>query len=216
MTDDLADAPVTVSTADGVGLEATWSGRPDAEMVAVLTHPHPRFGGDMHNVVPATLARTLPGHGVATLRFNFRGTGRSSGRHGDGEAEIGDVRAAVDLAAATFADRAVAAVGYSFGADVLLALDHPVLVGVIAVAPPLAVLPEPTLAAPRGNAPTLLLSPTHDQFRAYDDAVAIAGGWPDTSVQQLPGTDHFLAGAMGRVEDLVAEFLAGLVRGMTR
>jgi hypothetical protein len=164
----------------------------------------------MHNIVPATLSRSLPEHGIATLRFNFRGTGRSTGVHGDGEAEIADVRAAVDAAARRVADRPVVAVGYSFGADVLLALDDDRLRAVVAVAPPLAVLPPDRLAKPRGSAPTLLLSAVHDQFRSFDDATALTATWPATTHQPIAGADHFLAGAVGRVTDAVVDFLAGV------
>ncbi len=121
MADDRRSAPATLDTSDGEHLEARWSGDDDARSVAVLTHPHPRFGGDMDNLVPATLARVLPEHGIATVRFNFRGTGRSTGQHGDGVAEIEDVRAAVGAATEQFPGVPVVAVGYSFGADHFLA-----------------------------------------------------------------------------------------------
>lgn len=208
MTDDLRTAPTTLDTDDGATLEAQWSGSADARMVAVLTHPHPRFGGDMENIVPAGLARALPEHGIATVRFNFRGTGGSTGAHGDGEAEIGDVRAAVGAAAAVFPERPVVAVGYSFGADVLLALDDDRLRAVVAVAPPLGVLPVERMAAPRGGAPTLLLSAEHDQFQPFEDARILTEAWSDTSHRPIAGADHFLAGAVGRVTDAVVDFLA--------
>ena len=60
MTDDLDTAPTTVPTDDGELLGGTVVGdRPTRSAVAVVTHPHPRFGGDMHNLVVATLARGL-------------------------------------------------------------------------------------------------------------------------------------------------------------
>ncbi len=204
MADDLV---TELSTDDGELLEAMWSGPAGARMVAVLTHPHPAYGGDMHNLVPATLARVLPEHGIATVRFNFRGTGSSTGAHGGGEAEVADVRAAVDAAVAGFPDVPVVAVGYSFGADVLLALDDPRLAAVVAVAPPLAVLPLERLLAPRGGAPTLLLAGEHDQFRSFDDASVVTATWPDTTLAPVAGADHFLAGAMSRVTDAVVDFL---------
>lgn len=207
MTDDLGHLPATLETDDGVKLETSWSGDDAARMIAVLTHPHPRFGGDMHNIVPATLSRALPEHGIATLRFNFRGTGRSTGTHGNGEAEIADVQAAVGAAAAAFPDLPVVAVGYSFGADVLLASDDDRLRAIVAVAPPLAVLPEDRLAAPRGDAPTLVLSAEHDQFRPFRDASTVTAAWPDTTHEMISGADHFLAGAVGRVTDAVVDFL---------
>jgi alpha/beta superfamily hydrolase len=213
MTDDPVAGPDTFETDDGETLESAWSGTTDARAVAVLTHPHPRYGGDMHNIVPVTLSRVLPEHGIATVRFNFRGTGRSTGTHGGGQAEAADVRAAVDVAAATFEGRPVVAVGYSFGADVLLAVEHRALRAVVAVAPPLAVLPVEQLRSCRGTAPTLVLAAEHDQFRPADDAGVLVAQWPGTRFGAIAGADHFLAGATGRVADAVVEFVEPLITG---
>lgn len=207
MANDPTAGPTTLVTADGERLEAAWSGPPDPCAIVVLTHPHPRHGGDMHNVVPATLARTLPDHGLATVRINFRAVGGSTGTHGNGVTEMEDVLAAVDAAVAHLPGFPVAAVGYSFGADVLLAVDDHRLHAVVAVAPPLSILPVEQLRAPRGPVPTLLLSPEHDQFRTADDVATTVADWPATATGTITGTDHFLAGAMGRVEAAVVEFL---------
>lgn len=213
MTDDPTSAvarPPTIGTEDGERLEVAWSGPADPDLVVVLTHPHPQYGGDMHNLVPATLARVLPEQGHATVRVNFRGTGSSTGTHGGGEAEISDVRAAVDAAAETHPTATVAAVGYSFGADVLLAVDDPRLAAVVAVAPPLAVLDIARLRNPRGACPTLVLAAEHDQFRPFADARTAVAEWPATDVEPIDGTDHFLAGASNRVADAVVTFLADI------
>ena len=212
MTDDRAIRPDILETQDGERLEAAWSGSPDADAVAVLTHPHPRFGGDMHNAVPAGLARALPDHGIATLRFNFRGTGGSTGSHGGGDAEIGDVRAAVDAAVRSRPGVDVVAIGYSFGADVLLALDDPRLRAVVAIAPPLSTLSAKQFAEARGSVPTLVLAAQHDQFRAADEAEAMVAEWPQTTFFALAGADHHLAGMADRVHDRVLGFLRPILR----
>lgn len=207
MTDDLESLPDTIATTDNETLEATWAAGDEPRAVAVLTHPHPLHGGDMHNIVPAALARALPEHAIATLRFNFRGVGASSGKHGGGVDEIADVVAAVDAATAAFPGVAVIGVGYSFGADVLLATPRTPLVAVVAVAPPLAILPLEQMHAARGDSPTVVLSPEHDQFRPAADARAATVDWPDTSVTTIPGADHFLAGATSFVVDQVVGFV---------
>ncbi|MDZ7673611.1 MAG: alpha/beta fold hydrolase [Acidimicrobiales bacterium] len=201
-----ASRPTRLATADAVVLEAAWSGPIEPRAVAVLTHPHPAYGGDMHNLVPASLARSLPEHDIATLRVNFRGVASSTGAHGDGRAEIADIEAALDAAAAD-GGAPVVGIGYSYGADVLLATGHAALRAVVAVAPPLAVLPADELAAHRGAAPTLVLSAEHDQFRPPDDAAAIAGTWPATTLGAIEGADHFLAGAADRVVERTVTFL---------
>ena len=212
MTHDRAGRPEILETEDGERLGARWSGPEDATSVAVLTHPHPRFGGDMHNVVPASLARELPAHGVATLRFGFRGVAGSTGEHSGGDAEVLDVRAAIAAARSSGPDVTVVAVGYSFGADVLLAVDDPALRAVVAVAPPLSALSLQQLERPRRSIPTLVLTPQHDQFRAPEQAQALVDAWPGTSFRVLAGTDHFLAGATGRLTEQVVDFLRPILR----
>ena len=212
MTDDPADRTEWLETDDGERLEAAWSGPAEPEAVAVLTHPHPRFGGDMDNIVPATLARRLPDHGIATLRFNFRGTGRSSGTHGGGSDEVADVRAAVDAAYQAHPGVPLVGVGYSFGADVLLASDVARrLAGVVAVAPPLAVVTAAELGRNRGGTPTLVLVAQHDQFRDAAEAEALVADWPDTTVHVLAGADHFMAGQTDEIVDRTVGFLRPLL-----
>ncbi len=211
MTDDPALRPDHVTTSDGERIEVAWSVGESTRCVAVLTHPHPLYGGDMDNIVPSSLARALPAHGVATIRANFRGVGGSSGSHGGGADEVADVEAAIGAAAAAFPDVPVIGVGYSFGADVLLAVEDAGLAAVVAVAPPLALLPIERLAAARGTSETLLLSPAHDQFRPASEATTATADWPETAVVEVPGADHFMAGATSFVADRVVEVVDRLV-----
>ena len=80
------------------GSEVTLEGRllPGAAGPGVvITHPHPRFGGSMNNNVVYAAERAFHSRGWATLCFNFRGVGRSTGSYGGGEAEVADVAAAL-------------------------------------------------------------------------------------------------------------------------
>src|SRR6202030_4737792 len=65
-------------------------------MAAVVCHPHPLFGGTMHNKVVYHVAKTLHRYGLAVLRFNFRGVGLSEGAYDHGRGETADARAALD------------------------------------------------------------------------------------------------------------------------
>jgi alpha/beta superfamily hydrolase len=90
-----------------------------ATRVAVVLHPHPLYGGTMHNPVVFQAARALHESGFATVRINFRGVGESTGRHDQGRGEVDDARAALDfLLAEQSGAREVWVVGYSFGAAV--------------------------------------------------------------------------------------------------
>ena len=85
-------------------------------MAAVVCHPHPLYGGTMHNKVTFRLAQALVDRGIPTLRFNFRGVGRSTGRFDEGYGEREDVRAALDAVALRFPGAALCLGGVSFGA----------------------------------------------------------------------------------------------------
>src|ERR1700682_4848778 len=83
-------------------LEALLWGVPQNErdapppLAAVVCHPHPLFGGTMHNKVVYQVAKTLHRFALPVLRFNFRGAGASEGRHDEGRGELADVKAALD------------------------------------------------------------------------------------------------------------------------
>lgn len=203
-------APSRVTTADGVDIELAWSPAAEPRAAAVVTHPHPLMGGDMHNPVPAGVARGLAGAGVTAVRLSFRGAGGSGGEHGGGEAERADVAAAVDALVDALPGVPVVGVGYSFGADVLLGTEHPALAGVVAVAPPLRVLPAEAMGALRGGTPTLVLTPAHDQFCSPEQARLVTSSWPMTTVEEVAGSDHFLAGGVQRVVDRVVRFVDDL------
>src|SRR5215813_5157104 len=71
-------------------------GAPDATHAALVCHPHPLYGGTMHNKVVYHAMKALSGFGFPVLRFNFRGAGLSDGEHDKGQGEQADVRAALD------------------------------------------------------------------------------------------------------------------------
>jgi alpha/beta superfamily hydrolase len=90
----------------------------DPKFVAVVCHPHPLFGGTMHNKVVFQAAKALHQHGATVLRFNFRGVGQSEGTYDRGQGEQGDVRAAIDYLTGEFPNRPIRVAGFSFGSSV--------------------------------------------------------------------------------------------------
>ena len=87
----------------------------DPRFAAVVCHPHPLFGGTLHNKVVYQAAKALDAHQGAVLRFNFRGTGLSEGKHDQGIGEREDVRAALDFLSAEFSGKPLLLAGFSFG-----------------------------------------------------------------------------------------------------
>jgi alpha/beta superfamily hydrolase len=81
----------------------------------VVAHPHPQYGGDMHNNVVHALCRAVNSVGAAALRFNFRGVGASEGSFDNGVGEQRDVAGALEyLRALPEITARIALVGYSF------------------------------------------------------------------------------------------------------
>jgi len=90
--------------------------------VAVVCHPHPLYGGTMHNKVVYRMARGLRRAGAVVLRFNFRGVNLSEGRHDRGEGEQDDARAALELLRSRYPHLPFSLAGFSFGSRVVLRL----------------------------------------------------------------------------------------------
>jgi alpha/beta superfamily hydrolase len=195
-----------LTTSDGVELEAELEIPDGAIAVAVIAHPHPLYGGSMRDGMPAALFEHLPTQGIAALRFSFRGVEGSGGVHGHGVDERHDVAAAIEAAP----DLPVVACGYSFGADISLAVDSPRLRGWCGIAPPLGVVPPEEMVAAHDPRPKLLLVPEQDQYDPPERARTITEAWTSTTVEVVATTDHFLGGAMGRIAEAVTAFVRSL------
>lgn len=195
---------LTLHTTDGLTLAAEMVGSDDAtpNALMVLCHPHPQYGGNMHATVIDELFRQLPAHGVACLRFNFRGVPGSQGEHDGGVGERLDVVAAIDALGDRWPEVPLTVGGWSFGADVSLAVAHPRHRGWFCVAPPLAVVRVADMVAPDDSRPKMLAIPEHDQYNPPAKAKATTESWRNTSQWVVPHTDHFLAGGLARVTEL--------------
>ncbi len=100
------------------------TGKPGATHAALVCHPHPLYGGTMHNKVVFHAMKALNGLGFPALRFNFRGAGRSEGKHEEGRGEREDVCAALDWLDREF-HLPIVFTGFSFGASVGLRASCP-------------------------------------------------------------------------------------------
>jgi alpha/beta superfamily hydrolase len=185
-------------------LEAIHQGK-DRDRVALVLHPHPLYGGTMHNPVVYAAAHGLDDAGFETLRINFRGVGESTGRHDGGRGEVEDARVALDflLAGRSEPPREVLLAGYSFGAAVALRLAHvdPRVTRVIAIATPATLVDEAALSATRYG--RIFVHGEHDDLAPLDRLRERLGG-SDASdpILTLP-TDHFFSGESDRLRELV-------------
>ena len=183
-------------------------------MSAVVCHPHPLYGGTMHNKVVYRLARGLRRSGIVVLRFNFRGVGSSEGEHGHLEGEIEDARAALAWLRERYPALPYALAGFSFGSRVITRL------GCVATgASFLMAAGFPTRwSSPdyleHCTAPKIFIQSTNDQFgpRAELEAMYQRFAAPK-ELHWIEATDHFFAGGLDALEERVkssAEQIAGL------
>ena len=196
-------------------LEGLLGRRPGAEGV-VVTHPHPLYGGDMHNDVVEALVDAYARAGFTTLRFNFRGTGGSEGRFENGEGETEDVRHAAALLAAS-GSSAIHLAGYSFGTWVnARALDRmPEIRDVVMVSPPVDFMDFSFLGLePRIG---LVVTGERDEIAGASHVEALVPRWnPKATFRVIPGADHFYHGRTGALRAVLEEHLAapgGLATG---
>ncbi len=162
----------------------------------------------MDNNVVWALAEAADRSGCGWLRFNFRGVGRSAGRFDDGRGEADDVRHALSFLAGQGVTDVVLA-GYSFGAWVAAGVDDPDPrpTATILVAPPEGFL---AMARPQNFvSPMLVIAGDGDQFCPRPLLDNLVTRLPEPHrLEVLAGVDHFMAGAEGRIIDLVTEFLS--------
>lgn len=200
---------LTLSAGDGVTLEACLAAPPGVTHGVVICHPHPLYGGDMDSPVVVRIRDACLTHGLATLRFNFRGVGGSSGTHGGGRGEQEDLRAALSALADTTGARALAVAGYSFGAWVAAVVGgrEAGVGGLLLVAPPLAY--DFTCLADR-RVPALAVGGTEDPYCPAAELERLAARFPWVRLALIDGADHFFFGTLdqlGRAVDAWARRL---------
>src|SRR5688500_8462497 len=189
------------------------AGSPDPVRAAVLSHPHPRFGGTMHNKVVFRAAKAFERLGYPTLRFNFRSVGRSAGTFDDGIGEADDVRAALDWMAGEHPSLPLVHCGFSFGNAIgtPAAAAHPRVDCLVC-------LGTPTRSATRGlrferlaraTQPKLFVHGENDEHGLLDELRAgFALVAEPKRLVVVPGADHFFAGHLDELERAIVGHLS--------
>jgi alpha/beta superfamily hydrolase len=187
-------------------LEAIYRPATDtAERVALVLHPHPLYGGTMHNKVVYHTAKALESAGYVTLRINFRGVGESSGGHDHGRGEVEDARVGLDyLLAHQPAAREVLAAGFSFGATIALRFgcDDARVHRIIAIGTPAQYLENGILS--RCGKPIAFIHGERDQVAPLRKLEALIGR---DRVRVIPRADHFFSDHLDGLESAVKEVL---------
>ncbi len=190
----------------------------DSTDIAILCHPHPAYGGNMHDGVLDVAAAVLLNEGVSVLRFNFRGVGRSEGTLAKGvakgvtkgvakgvttgEGEADDLAAVTAWVLESCPSESIILAGYSFGATVAWRAAHtlPKLARLILIAPPVGLMP---FTAP---APTCPVHVVYGDTDEYIDPAALAA-WTGVTRHQVDGANHFF---MGEWQGLTTAFADAL------
>jgi alpha/beta superfamily hydrolase len=173
----------------------------------VITHPHPLYGGDMHNAVVDVVRRTCVRIGLTTLRFNFRGVGASEGRYDEGEGEQQDLIAALDFLK-TQGIEAITLVGYSFGAWISARLHarRERLERLVMISPPVAFVSFDDIE--RLPALDLVITGDRDEIAPRRDVHRRLLRWnPEAVLEIIPGSDHFYGGYFTELEAVIAAHL---------
>jgi alpha/beta superfamily hydrolase len=214
------DAPATIRSLflDGpVGrLEALLNaGAPDAAYAALVCHPHPLYGGTLHNKVVFHAMKALNSFGFPVLRFNFRGAGLSQGEH-HGQGEVEDVRVALDWLDHEF-HRLLIFAGFSFGAAVGLpaACSDQRVKAVIGLGLPVSPIGDRSyeFSFLEGCAkPKLFVSGERDQFATPAQLKSLIGSLPEPKkLTLISGADHFFEGRLREMRETIEQWVGDAV-----
>ena len=192
------------------------AGTPDARYAALVCHPHPLYGGTLHNKVVFHAMKALNGFGFPVLRFNFRGTGLSHGEHDHGEGEVDDVRAALDWLNQEFRLPMIFA-GFSFGAAVGLRAACPDsrVKAAIGLGLPVSPIDDRTYDFSFLNdcaKPKLFVSGDRDQFGTPAQLKALVDSVPEPKkLVLIAGADHFFEGRLREMRETVEQWVGDAV-----
>ena len=181
------------------------------QMAAVACHPHPMFGGTMHNKTVFRVGQALNAVGMPVLRFNFRGVGLSTGSYDEGRGEQDDVRAALDYLQAHFPETPLCLAGFSFGAwtGLRVGCADARVRQLVGAGVPTRLLPAPVLA--ECAIPKLVVQGQLDQYGPPSDLLPwFAAIAEPKHLEVVPGADHFFTNHLDELaQAIVRSFQQG-------
>ena len=177
------------------------------EKGVVVTHPHPLYGGEMRNNVVEAITQAYGEQGYSTLRFNFRGVGKSDGSYEDGKGEQEDVRSALNYLSDLGKQR-IDLAGYSFGAWVnALGMEKLEQARrIVMVSPPVNFVNFDFLKYnPKIQ---LAIVGNRDDIAGYKTVEKLMREWnPEAIFRVIEGADHFYWGYTDVLKSIISEFL---------
>jgi alpha/beta superfamily hydrolase len=191
------------------------SGAPDATHAALVCHPHPLYGGTLHNKVVYNAMKALHGFGFPVLRFNFRGAGLSEGRHDQGDGEVDDVRTALDWLDHEF-HLPIIFCGFSFGAatGMRAACPDQRVKAIIGLGTPVEVDDRLYRYAflSECKKPKLFISGSRDEFSPKEKLQQVFAGASDPKkVVFVEGAGHFFEKKLDQMQNAIREWLPSVL-----
>ena len=179
---------------------------------ALVCHPHPLYGGTMHNKVVFKVAQALQMLGMPALRFNFRGVGHSTGTYDEGRGEMDDVRFALEFLSRRYPGLPVILGGFSFGAYVAMrvaAIDDRVQ-AMIGLGVPARMFDGEYLQG--CHKPKLIIQGTKDEQAPYAFTVQWFEYVPaPKSLVAVQGAEHFFQGHLDEVQAIITTFVRNMI-----
>ncbi len=189
--------------AENISLEGLF-GKNNQKKAMIVTHPHPLYGGEMHNSVVSAATETFFDKGFSTLRFNFRGTGYSQGEHDNGIGEKQDIIAAIAfLTREGYSE--ISLTGYSFGAWVSLmatSTEAPQINDLFLISPPVDYIKfEPVINVSQLK---LVVAGDRDEYASFNNIQTMAPNWNSNAmVKKISGGDHFFSGCLETLKEIL-------------
>jgi alpha/beta superfamily hydrolase len=193
-------------------------GASDAKYSALVCHPHPVYGGTLHNKVVFHTMKALNHFGFPVLRFNFRGAGLSQGEHDHGRGELDDVRTALEWVENEF-HLPIFFAGFSFGSVVgmQVACPHPAVKALIGLGLPVSPIDDRRYhfgflhKCPK---PKLFVSGSQDQYAPRDELERLIESLPQPrELRIIESADHFFAGKLHEMRSTLEHWIQRQLEG---
>ena len=171
---------------------------------AILCHPHPLYGGNMDDAIVRIVEKALSNQRISTLRFNFRGTGFSEGKHDDGNGEVEDLLSIFNWVSDSYKPEKIIIAGYSFGAVIAAKATLQIKSDlVLLVAPPTRAI-RPDFFT---ESAVVAITGSQDDFVNNKDLASLVEKSPNLKVTVIDGADHFFSGKQTNLYTIIESIL---------
>jgi uncharacterized protein len=193
-------------------------GASDAAYAALVCHPHPVYGGTLHNKVVFHTMKALNHFGFPVLRFNFRGAGLSQGEHDHGRGELDDVRTALDWVDREF-HLPMFFAGFSFGSVVGMQVACPDtrVKALIGLGLPVSPIDDRRYSFDflhQCAKPKLFVSGSRDQYAPRQELERVVESLPQPrELKIIEGADHFFEGRLREMREILETWIKRQLEG---